>query len=74
MLLLSVSVSVPSVTVVVVAFWVRGICKYSALRLSMKHSSAIMVKEAWQAMAAMVTKLLSLEKAPQDRRKRSKYS
>jgi len=70
-----VSVSVPSVTVAAVAFWVRGICKYSTPHLSMKHSSAIMVKEAQQAIAVMVTKsfsLIWLETPPQDRRKRSK--
>lgn len=53
--LISGSVSVPSVTVVVVAFWVRGNYKYSAPHLCMKHLSAITVRKARQATAVMAT-------------------
>lgn len=67
------SVSVPSVTVVAVASWVRGICKYSASHLSLKHSSATRTAEARRAIAVMVIRPLSqkcLERPPQDREKR----
>lgn len=71
------SVSVPSVTVVVVASWVRGICKYSASHLSLKHSSATRTEEARRAIAVMVIRPLSqkcLERPPQDREKRQSKS
>lgn len=71
------SVSVPSVTVVAVASWVRGICKYSASHLSLKHSSATRTEEARRAIAVMVIRPLSqkcLERPPQDREKRQSKS
>lgn len=42
----SVSVSVPSVTAGAAACWVKGICKCSAPRLSLKHVSVRRVKKA----------------------------
>lgn len=75
--LLSGSVSVPSVTVVTVASWVRGICKYSASHLSLKHSSATRMEEARRAIAVMMIRPLSqkcLERPPQDREKKQSKS
>lgn len=71
------SVSVPSVTVVAVASWVREICKFSASHLSLKHSSATRTEEARPATAVMATRPLSrkrLERPPQDREKRQRKS
>lgn len=71
------SVSVPSVTVVAVASWVRGICKYSVSHLSLKRSSATRTEEAQRARAAMAIRPLSqkcLERPPQDRERRQSKS
>lgn len=67
----------PSVTVVAVASWVRGICKYSVSHLSLKHSSATRTEEARRAIAVMVIRPLSqkcLERPPQDREQRQSKS
>lgn len=71
------SVSVPSVTVVAVASWVRAICKRSASHLSLKRSSATRTEEARRAIAVMVIRPLSqkcLERPPQDREDRKSES
>lgn len=67
----------PSVTVVAVASWVRGICKYSVSHLSLKRSSATRTEEARRARAAMAIRPLSqkcLERPPQDRERRQSKS
>lgn len=65
---LSGSISVPSVTVVAVASWVRGVCKYSVSHLSLKHSSATRTEEARRVIAVMVIRTRSQKRLEREQR------